>query len=102
MDRLIIIATSQVDYNVVTLRLKEGWILDPELKTIRLDDSVVYHLIKYSEEEMTVLQEQTEERIASIKSVNIEEADEYLKQGYEIKDTYAKTVTIIKKEVKKK
>lgn len=35
-------------------------------------------------------------RIESIQSVKINEADALLKQGYEVKDTYASSVTLVK------
>jgi len=35
-------------------------------------------------------------KIVSIQSVKIGEADELIKQGYEVKDTYATTVTLVK------
>lgn len=41
--------------------------------------------------------EETQPRIESIVSVKICDADALIKQGYEVKDTYASTVTLIKK-----
>ena len=46
--------------------------------------------------------EKTQPTIESIISVKICEADALIKQGYEVKDTYASTVTLIKKEKEKK
>jgi len=42
--------------------------------------------------------EKTQLAIESIISVKICEADALIKQGYEVKDTYAATVTLIKKK----
>jgi hypothetical protein len=41
--------------------------------------------------------EKTEPAIESIISINIPEADEWIKKGYEVKDTYATKVTLVKK-----
>jgi hypothetical protein len=38
----------------------------------------------------------TARRIESIQSVKINEADEWLKKGYEVKESYASTVTLVK------
>jgi hypothetical protein len=46
--------------------------------------------------------EKTQPAIESIIKVSYEEADAKLKEGYEVKDTYASTVTLIKKEKEKK
>jgi len=80
--------------------LIDGFVLDPEFKVVKLDALAIYHLIKYSEEELEAQEVEEEQRIMSIKSVNIEDADELLSQGYTVKDTYAKTVTLIRREVK--
>jgi len=73
--------------------------VDPELKVLRLENSVVYHLLWLTEKEKLEREKaEAEAEIVGIKSVDINEADTYLKQGYELKDTYAKTVTLIKKE----
>jgi hypothetical protein len=38
------------------------------------------------------------EKISSVKSVELVEVDEWIAQGYEVKELYAKTATMIKKE----
>ncbi len=49
-----------------------------------------------------VFDEIPEPQVESIKSVDINEADQYLKDGYEIVDRYAKSVTVVKKKVQEK
>jgi len=50
------------------------------------------HSIEYSEYVETELQ------IASLKSVPLDDVDYYLKKDYVVKDTFAKTATLIKRE----
>ena len=52
------------------------------------------HNIKFSE------YVEPEADIVSVKSVPLEEVDGWLLQGYIVKDLYAKTGTLVKKEVK--
>jgi uncharacterized protein (DUF2225 family) len=40
------------------------------------------------------------EKIVSVKSVELDKVDEWIGQGYEVKELYAKTATMIKKEAK--
>lgn len=40
-------------------------------------------------------------KIVSVKSVDLAQVDEMIVQGYEVKELYAKTATLIKKEVSK-
>ena len=44
--------------------------------------------------------EKVEDKISSVKSVPLEEVDALLKKGYVVKELYAKTATLIKKETK--
>jgi hypothetical protein len=100
MKRQIHLAETQVDYSVVNGLLLGEWVLDPDIydgRPCRLGNAIVYHLIKYESEEEKPVDEEIEGRkVVSIKSVPINEADELLKQGYELKDTYAKAVTLVK------
>ncbi len=41
-----------------------------------------------------------QEKIVSVKSVELDKVDEWIGQGYEVKELYAKTATMIKKEAK--
>ena len=38
------------------------------------------------------------DKISSVKSVELDKVDEWITQGYEVKELYAKTATMIKKE----
>lgn len=84
-------------FDEVAILLKEGWQLDTRIHRgiITLDMAVVYHLVKYTEEEKQQLTP-FEPSITSVISVPIEEVDSKLKDGYEIKELYAKTATLIK------
>lgn len=48
------------------------------------------------------LKEPEEAKIISIKSVDINEADQYLQQGYEVRESFSKNVTIVRKAEKTK
>jgi len=105
MMRTIVVATDQVNYSDVNERFEDGWILDPAIydgRPLRLDNAVVYHLVKYTEEEREQLEQQPiEYKVISIRNVPTNDADELIQQGYEIADRYAKTVTLIKTEAVK-
>jgi hypothetical protein len=55
------------------------------------------HSMNIKEVEQTIPVEQ----ITSVKSVDLAEVDELLKQGYQVHELYAKTATLVKKEAKK-
>jgi hypothetical protein len=81
--------------------LTDGYILDPMFnsKPIRLENAVIYHLIKYNQEELEALQaeqEVAEPEIVSVKSVSYEEVDALIAEGYKPRDFYAKNVIMIK------
>ena len=81
--------------------LKKGYVLDPDIysgKPVRFDQGVIYHLVKYEDDELPEEIEEKLSRIVSIKNVLINEADALIEKGYVIKDTYAKNVTLIKYE----
>ena len=94
---------TQIGFQQLIDSLNDDWVLDPifNSKPIRLENTIVYHLIKYSEEE-EIQRLQTGPKAVSIKKVPHNEADELLKQGYVLKDTYAKDVVLVKYEEKEK
>jgi len=97
MERKILLCNDQTHFSTVREILEEGWVLDPSIydgKPMCLENAIVYHLVKYGEGEEP--SEIVEPLIESIKSIAINEADEFLAKGYEIKDAFAKTVTLIK------
>lgn len=44
------------------------------------------------------IEPKTIEKISSVKSVELEKVDEWITQGYEVKELYAKMATMVKKE----
>jgi len=101
MQRLIMFCMLQPDYNEVCDLFQEGWVLDPDIydgRPLRLENGVVYHLVRYESGEEPTEEAAVEPKILSIKSVPINEADDLLQQGYVLKDTFAKTVTLIRYE----
>ena len=89
----------------MTDALTEGWTLDPDFNSnpVKLDTVAFYHLVKLTDEEQIEMDQQPTGKyddVTSIRSVPIAEADALLNQGYVILDTYAKTVTLIKKQEK--
>jgi len=93
-------AEEQKEYDVVNNAFEAGWVLDPDMyggKPVRLENAVIYHLVQYeSEDEKPVVEEEIEQEIISIQSVPINEADRLVQAGYVLKDTFAKTVTLVK------
>lgn len=104
------------DANRVTTRSKQlcdlladGWVLDQSMyqsagrpQPLRLENSVVYHLAKYSKKELEKMVKPTGPIVVSIKKVPHDEADALLKQGYILKENYAKDVVLVKYEEPKK
>ena len=104
MERKIVFCQAQSEYDKVAKLFLEGWVLDRMIydgKPMRLECATVYHLIKYDEKEIEELRKEfmeEVEQIRSIQSVPLNEADALIKKGYEVLQTYQKTVTLVKKE----
>jgi len=64
--------------------------------------SIETHVCPFCENLNITEVEKTEPQIESIIKVSYEEADAKLKEGYEVKDTYAASVTLIKKAKEEK
>lgn len=81
MQRVTILAVDQEGFNNVTEALHDGWVLDPDIydgRPIRLENSVVYHLIKYEEGEEPVEAEEPAGKfdgVVSVRSVPLNEVD---------------------------
>ena len=80
--------------------LDVGYTLNPKLGVVQVGDIALYHLVKYDSEEERIIVENgvhvnSLADVVSIKSVSYDEADELLKNGYELTDKYAKTVTLV-------
>ena len=100
-ERKIVLAFNQKDYDEVVKLLADGWILDPNIykaTPMRLEAMVVYHLVKFSEEELAARarEKDLEPQIQSMVKVPYAEVDALLEQGYTIKDSYAKDVVMVK------
>ena len=100
-ERKIVLAKYQDEYDDVVKLLGEGWIMDNRIykgSPMRLEASIVYHLIKFAEEELAAMakKKELEPQILSMKKVSYEEVDELIKQGYTVKDSYAKDVIMQK------
>jgi hypothetical protein len=86
--------------------LAAGWQLDHHVHNgvVPLENSAIYHLIKYTTEELQALQQAQEEKksfslkAASLISVPLADVDAKLKDGYEIipDKIYAKEAVLIK------
>lgn len=106
-ERKIILAVTQANYDAVAELLSQGWILDTRMyngRPMRLQAATVYHLIKFSDEELAAMakEKELEPQILSVKRVSHDEVDALIEQGYTVKDTYAKDVVLVKTGVKEK
>ena len=109
---LIVEAANNYDRNAIATQatslcqlLAEGWVLDSSMyqsagrpQPLRLENSVVYHLVKYSKKELEKMAKPTGPIVVSIKKVPHDEADALLKKGYILKENYAKDVVLVKYE----
>ena len=100
-ERKIIAAWTQKDYDRLVELLGDGWILDPNIykaTPMRIDYGIVYHLIKFSEDELAARAREIElePQILSMVKVPYAEVDALLEQGYTVKDSYAKDVVLVK------
>ena len=96
MKRAILLANDIIGFYFVKKHFEEGWVLDPTIyggKPLRLENAAVYHLVLYESEDEKP-QPKKEKKIISIKSLAIEDADDWLTRGYEVLDRYSKTVTV--------
>ena len=108
MKRLLIWASNQANLDAVQTLLTNGYELDPEYaKPIHMELALVYPLVLYeSDYERAVADEAKEkaerkpselEDVDSIVSVDINLADEKLRDGYRVLEAFAKTVTLVKR-----
>lgn len=99
----IVMCTIQNNFNAVNSHMQNGWAINPYIsggKPLRLEHAVVYHLIKFSPEEIAGLNQK--EQIVSVKSVDLNEVDALLEQGYVVKELYAKNAVLVKMGKKEK
>jgi hypothetical protein len=91
LKRSILLAVDQVQLDNVRNMLQNGWAVDPELGVQVLDCGVIYHLVKYETGD-----DPHADVITSIKSVPIEMADDLISKGYKVRDTFSKSVTLVR------
>ena len=100
-ERKFVLAITQKDYDEVAQLLGQDWVLDNRIsegRPTRLDAGIVYHLVKFSEEELEILarEKEQEPQVQSVKKVPYDQVDEMLKKGYTIRDTYATHAIMVK------
>lgn len=82
------------DFEDLENKLNEGYkITTHEVMGEASGDNVIYTL---------ELKEPEEAKVTSIKSIDINEADELIKQGYEVKESFAKNVTLVLRQKEEK
>jgi len=100
---------TQIGFQKLIDALKDGWILDPTLylsggrpQPMRLENAVIYHLIKYTNEELVAMAEEQKVfeqseidkklglKIIKIAKVPWEEVNDLLDKGYVIRQEWAK------------
>jgi hypothetical protein len=106
-ERKIVLAKTQEDFGEVVKLVDQGWLLDSAMyegRPLRLEDAVVYHLIKFSAEELAAMAKEAElePEIISMVKVPYDKVDELLEKGYKVKDTYAKDVVLTKTGAKER
>ena len=103
MDQKIMPCWNLSDFEDVNEHFETGWVLNPNLNDGRpmiLNDCVVYHLVFYSKEDVGLVKQNGEMKIVSLKSVPVGEVDDWLAQGYEVEQMFAKTANVVKRAVK--
>lgn len=65
-------------------------------------DFAEFYCCPHCNDENTTFEEyvKPEPEITSVRSVDLSQVDDYLKQGYVVRELYAKTATLVKMEVK--
>lgn len=90
-------------FKEVLIALKDGWILDPTIyqsagraQPMRLDNAVIYHLAKFSAEELETMKEELPqpEQITDVIAVAFEEVKAKIAEGYVVHQIYAKNVIL--------
>lgn len=96
------------DLEKLTKTFDDGWVLDPTMyqsggraQPLRLDNAIVYHLVKYTEEDIEELQKaiaeaNPQENIVDVISANFDEVKDKIKEGYVVHQIYQKNVVLKK------
>jgi hypothetical protein len=106
MEQCIRPCWTQIDYSAVNELFETGWVLNPNInngKPIRLEGAVVYHLVFYHSEDLEAMKQNNngKPQIVELHSVPIGEVNTWLVKGFEVEQTFAKNVTVVKREVVK-
>jgi len=87
---LVLTAQTQIDFEDLEKLLNEGYrIKHADSLECEGASGIVY-----------VLEKKAEDRIVGVKSVDLNEADSWLSQGWEVRDLFARSATLVKKEAK--
>ena len=98
----------QIGFQKVIDALADGWVLDSSMyqsggraQPMRLDNTVVYHLVKYTEADLEQLQKEIleatpTENIRDVISADFAEVKQKISDGYVVHQIYQKNV-ILKK-----
>ena len=87
---LVLTAQTQIDFEDLEKLLNEGYrIKHAAILEYEGVNGIVY-----------VLEKEAEDRIVRVKSVDLNEADSWLSQGWEVRDLFARSATLVKKEAK--
>lgn len=101
MIRIFKLCKEWKDFDRVSNLMDEDYVLDPDIyggKPLRLENAVVYHLIKYGEGERPV--ESTEPTVETVVEVKIGNDPEVVKtwigKGFRVKAFYSGKVQLVK------
>lgn len=104
MEAKILFAGNQSAFDEVNEHFEKGWVLNPSVydgKPCRLENAIVYHLVRYSEEEKAQLEKEGigpgEPKIIDVKGVSFPEVEDLIAKGFEVHQIYSKNVVLTKK-----
>lgn len=99
MKRVFLLAETQTDYANILTHFKEGFVLDPELKLIKLDNATVWPLIQYESEEEKPKPETKQGEFDSVTDVVDSphaEVKDWVAKGYVVHAIYATKTILVK------
>lgn len=112
--RLVLMIEDRRDVKELESLICEGWKLDDKwMKPIRTDNGLIVHLIKFTaptvakaelkptfDDEEIGGKVRDYEDVMSLVSVDHDQVDSYLSQGYEINTIYQKNAVLLKRKAK--
>ena len=100
---------TEIGFQKLIDAFKDGWVLDPTLyvsggrpQPMRLENAIIYHLIKYTDEELVAMVKEQEDlerleferkqgpRVIKIAKAPWDEVNDLLDKGYVIKQEWSK------------